>query len=305
MNVMRTSIHLFAAAFILCASAAHAQTPIASTVRVISSDAKAEARWRFDRGLKLYNQADYRGALIEFLRAHELTQHPIVQFNVGLVHAKLDNSVECVKALKPLVVAADAPSGSQKVRNGVFGVRLPSVRLGARQILDIAISVIVLSVVLVVWLRPEVVNLGAWGYAGAFVLSGLSTATILLPTPGIAALLVMADGYDPYILGVVTGIGGTAGSLTAYWAGTRGQRIIKSGRLHRVLCSWMDRFGGFILFFFSVAVFLPADLGSIAAGATKYPLPKYLLFVGLGNVLKMVAIFYVATHFLGPIRGWF
>jgi hypothetical protein len=76
-----------------------------TTVRAIASDAKAEARWRFDRGLKLYNQGDYTGALVEFERAYALTQHEVVRYNIGLVYAKLGDSKNSVRALEPLVKA--------------------------------------------------------------------------------------------------------------------------------------------------------------------------------------------------------
>jgi hypothetical protein len=69
----------------------------------MNNDVRAEARWRFDRGLQLYNQKDYRGALAEFQRAYELTQHVQVQFNLALVHAKLDQSAEVVRLLAPLL----------------------------------------------------------------------------------------------------------------------------------------------------------------------------------------------------------
>src|SRR6187399_2730128 len=77
--------------------------PPATTLEAVSNDAKAEARWRFDRGLRLYNQGDYEGAVIEFQRAQELHPHSAVLFNIGLVQAKLGNSVESVRALEPLL----------------------------------------------------------------------------------------------------------------------------------------------------------------------------------------------------------
>lgn len=61
-----------------------------------------EARQRFDRGLALYEAGDYLGALAEFQRAHELTRHPLVLYNVALVHAKLGNALAAVEAIEAL-----------------------------------------------------------------------------------------------------------------------------------------------------------------------------------------------------------
>src|SRR5690606_24113326 len=59
-------------------------------------------RQRFDRGLALYEAGDYLGALAEFQRAHELTRHPLVLYNVALVHAKLGNALAAVEAIEAL-----------------------------------------------------------------------------------------------------------------------------------------------------------------------------------------------------------
>ncbi len=76
---------------------------VATTVDAIPNDVRAEASWRFDRGVELYNGGDYAGALVEFERAFALTKHAFVLFNIGLVHAKIGNSVACLRALEPLV----------------------------------------------------------------------------------------------------------------------------------------------------------------------------------------------------------
>lgn len=81
-------------------------------------DARAEAAWRFDRGVELYNGGDYPGARAEFQRAYELTQHVVVQLNLGLVQAKLGNSVEAVRLLEPLSKGAN---GLDEGRRGLAG----------------------------------------------------------------------------------------------------------------------------------------------------------------------------------------
>jgi hypothetical protein len=65
-------------------------------------DAKAEAAWRFDRGVQLYNESAFAAARAEFQRALDLTDHVVVRLNLGLVQAKLGNSVEAVRLLEPL-----------------------------------------------------------------------------------------------------------------------------------------------------------------------------------------------------------
>lgn len=91
-------------------------------VAQVSDAARAEARERFDRGLRLFNLGDNSGALAEFQRAYELVPHPMVLFNLGLVYAADRNPVASVEALDKLLanpgsVSADIRTRAQTVRN--------------------------------------------------------------------------------------------------------------------------------------------------------------------------------------------
>ena len=91
----------FFACVALLALASPARAEPAATGDTASS--KSEARRRFDRGLALYNQSDLNGALAEFTRAYKLTQHPVVLYNLALVHAGLGQAAEAVEALEKLL----------------------------------------------------------------------------------------------------------------------------------------------------------------------------------------------------------
>ncbi|MBK7585578.1 MAG: PEGA domain-containing protein [Myxococcales bacterium] len=68
-----------------------------------ATDAKTEARDRFGRGLRLFNDGDNAGALAEFRRAHELSPHPVVAYNIGLVYAAMGRAVEAVATLDEVI----------------------------------------------------------------------------------------------------------------------------------------------------------------------------------------------------------
>jgi hypothetical protein len=76
---------------------AGAQTP------TLSPAARQEAAERFDRGLRLFNQGENAGALVEFKRTYELTGDPSTLFNIGLVYAELKRPVDAVDALDTLL----------------------------------------------------------------------------------------------------------------------------------------------------------------------------------------------------------
>ncbi|MCA9594052.1 MAG: PEGA domain-containing protein [Myxococcales bacterium] len=88
--------HLAVVAALLCTSAqgwAQADTT------------RTEARERFDRGLKLFDQGDDEGALAEFSRAYALIPNARVLYNIGLVQAALHRPVAAVDTLAQLLKA--------------------------------------------------------------------------------------------------------------------------------------------------------------------------------------------------------
>lgn len=73
------------------ASVAYADTPSASAIR--------EAGRHFQRGVTLYNEADYRAALVEFKRAHDIAPNPTVLYNIGQTYYQLQNYAAALTTL--------------------------------------------------------------------------------------------------------------------------------------------------------------------------------------------------------------
>jgi uncharacterized membrane protein YdjX (TVP38/TMEM64 family) len=199
----------------------------------------------------------------------------------------------------------DTAKRPQTSLDRVPAIRLPALQPSTRRKIDILIFASVAIIATAVWIRPELINMGGWGYFGAFLINAISTATILLPAPGFAVIFAVADQYDPVFLGIATGLGGATGSLTAYRVGSQGRRFIKRGRIHSFLANMMEQFGGSVLFLFSFIFFMPADIASIIAGSTKYPIKRYFLYVSAGHVLKMVLIFLVLERYGESLRMLF
>lgn len=86
------------AATVLC-SAAGAQQPTDATKNPPAAGMD-EARERFQRGLKLYNDANYEGARVEFERAYQLAPSYKLLYNIGYCYNKLNDYVAAVRALE-------------------------------------------------------------------------------------------------------------------------------------------------------------------------------------------------------------
>jgi hypothetical protein len=104
-----TRLSIFLAVVTLAAAgSARAQTA------PLSPEAKREAAERFDRGVRLFNQGENAGALVEFKRTYELTGEPLTLFNLGLVYAELKRPVEAVDALDKLLASTAKLSPEQR-----------------------------------------------------------------------------------------------------------------------------------------------------------------------------------------------
>lgn len=181
------------------------------------------------------------------------------------------------------------PSRSRRARRFLRGHLPLMVRFG---LFIVFTGLIVIATVL---LMPKLVVLGPLGYAAGFVINLLSSAVIILPGPGFAAVMIMAKELNPILLGIAVGIGGTLGELTGYWLGAQGREPLEGNRLYGILLRSMTRLGGGILFLFGLLPFLPVDAAGVLAGASKYPVTKFLIYLGIGKTLMSIMILYLAA----------
>lgn len=86
---------------------------ILSSPAFADETATLDARERFGRGLRLFDEGDNAGALAEFERAYELSPHPVVLYNIGLVYAALGRAVEATDTLDK-VLREPSALGAQK-----------------------------------------------------------------------------------------------------------------------------------------------------------------------------------------------
>src|SRR4030042_830849 len=83
--------------------------------------------------------------------------------------------------------------------------------------------------------RDKVANLEGYGYLGAFLISLVSCATIILPIPGIALIFALGDTYNPFLVGLAAGAGSALGEISGYMAGYSGQMGIRNNKTYPCL----------------------------------------------------------------------
>jgi len=142
-------------------------------------------------------------------------------------------------------------------------------------------------------------NQFAWlAYLVVFVITLLSSATIVFPAPGVAVLMAAAAKWNPAIVAIVASVGGTLGELTGYYAGRLGRRIIiteyRAG--YEKTVGWMNRYGLWTTAVFAFVPVLIFDLVGLAAGALKLPVWKFLLACWGGRIARsFVEAYFGAT----------
>ena len=145
-------------------------------------------------------------------------------------------------------------------------------------------------------IRDRVEQFAGFGYPGIFLIALLANATILLPAPGVAIIYAMGAIFNPFGVGLAAGLGGTIGELSGYLAGFSGQAVVERMDIYNRIKPWVDKYGGWAILVLSAIPNPFFDVAGIAAGMAKMPLGSFLLFSGIGQLIKMTA-FALAGHY--------
>jgi membrane protein DedA with SNARE-associated domain len=145
----------------------------------------------------------------------------------------------------------------------------------------IGISVYVFSI------RDRVDEFAAYGYPGVFFIALLANATVFLPAPGIAVVFAMGSVFHPLGVALAAGAGGALGELSGYLAGFGGQAVVENTAMYARIQPWVQKWGGWAVLALAAIPNPFFDLAGVAAGASKMPVWKFLLFCWVGQMIKM------------------
>lgn len=163
-----------------------------------------------------------------------------------------------------------------------------------KAVFQILFGLVVAAAVLL--LNDKIAELGNYGYLGVFIISALSSATILVPAPGWAVVAAMATILNPIYVGIIAGIGSAFGELTGYMVGD-GALDFAGRKKYEKFLALIQKNDALAIFVFS---FLPNpffDIAGIAAGAAKVPVWRYLLFCAIGRSLRYVLLAVLTARF--------
>src|SRR5258706_14311151 len=197
--------------------------------------------------------------------------------------------------------AADATAGVQA---------RPSIGRDRLLILAGTLVLVVAAFGVLVWLTSDPVRREAVeglirspiGLLVLFGLAALSSATLILPAPGLALTAIAGAAGDPIMVGLVAGLGQAVGELTGYLAGWSGRTLLPDSTAARRLNGWLERRGTLVIFVFALIPNPLFDLAGIAAGALRMPVWRYLGAAAAGKIIKNVIVAGGASTF-GALVG--
>jgi membrane protein YqaA with SNARE-associated domain len=134
-------------------------------------------------------------------------------------------------------------------------------------------------------------ELGSYGYLGAFLISLVLNASVILPAGNFLVLFTLGGVLPlPLVVGLAGGAGAAIGEMTGYAAGYSGRAmVVKQEKVYARLEHQVKRWGALTIFFLSLMP-LAFDLVGIAAGALRFPVWKFLLFCWLGRTILYISI---------------
>jgi membrane protein YqaA with SNARE-associated domain len=156
--------------------------------------------------------------------------------------------------------------------------------------------------VAIIYYGDAVRDMAQYGYIGAFLISILGGATIIIPVPMLAVVFAlgsaMGDPWQVALVGFSAALGESIGALTIYMTGHGAGRVIsgnkrgKSQRVYERMLDIIERRGAWALFAVTSVInpfFYPA---AFACGALRFGLKKYLVIVFFGKIIKCMTIVY-------------
>ena len=143
------------------------------------------------------------------------------------------------------------------------------------------------------------------GYLGGFIISLIGNATILVPFPyvGVAFILgglreevTMTFVFDPWIIGLVSGLGAMIGEMTGYFIGYAGGKLIDEGQTSSFK-EYVD---------LHPRTPIPDDVLVVPLGAARYSWWKVAVAQLLGKTMFLMGIAWsgrIGLDFVGSLLG--
>jgi membrane protein DedA with SNARE-associated domain len=170
----------------------------------------------------------------------------------------------------------------------------------------LALALTIAACVAVVLYWDYIKQAEQYGYFGAFIISVLAGATVLVPIPGILVVFTLGSVLNPALVGIVSGMGEAVGSIGVYLSGWGGQKAVQNlnHKMVNRFVDWLRRRGEIAVFLMSAMVnplFYPF---TAIAGMLRFGLVKFFFLCWGGKAVKNTVIAYLGFFGLRSVMRW-
>lgn len=141
-------------------------------------------------------------------------------------------------------------------------------------------------------------------YPGAFLITLISNAAVVLPVPYIPIVMHIARTADSVVLVVLlAALGSALGESVAFAVGRVEKELLDGHPWFEKLRRFFkhERRAFFFLLFFAMPLNPVFDVGGFGAGALGIRFKTFFVAVALGRIVRFTLIAYLGIH----VAGWF
>ena len=150
----------------------------------------------------------------------------------------------------------------------VSGSRRSFLKENGQYLISILGSILITAAILLapLVLPIDYAQLGDFGYLGVFLTTLLSSATIIIPSPTLAAAYIGGRFLFPPLVGLIAGVGATLGEMSGYMAGYGSSALASRSRYYEPVRRFVARYGLLAIFVLALIPNPLFDMAGIAAG---------------------------------------
>lgn len=171
----------------------------------------------------------------------------------------------------------------------------------AHPVQKVAAVLAVVAINVALFLAPfDYSVLGALAYPGAFLVTLIANAAVVVPVPYIPIVAHIAQtAGSPVLVVLIASFGSALGECVAFAVGRVEKELIEGH-------AWVEKLRRFFahprrtalfLFFFAIPLNPVFDVGGLFAGALGVPFRTFLIAVWLGRIIRFAIIAYLAIQF--------
>jgi membrane protein YqaA with SNARE-associated domain len=134
-------------------------------------------------------------------------------------------------------------------------------------------------------------------YLGAFLAMLISSATVILPVPGIILVFTFGARFNPLLVGLAAGPGAALGEMTGYLAGYGASAIVDNTAMYERISRWVG--GRYGLAVIALLAFIPNpvfDMAGMVAGSLRIKWWQFLVAATIGKTARSILIAYGGAY---------